>query len=63
MGFQPFPVPEKRAERQSDLSMLIAFRAGRERAGISQNVAPVFDKLRLAVERMVERAMYERQTA
>ena len=33
MGFEPLPVPEKRAERQTDLSMLIAFRAGRERAG------------------------------
>jgi hypothetical protein len=54
MGFQPFPVPEKRAERQSDLSMLIAFSAGREQAGISQNVAPVLDEFRLAVERMVE---------
>jgi hypothetical protein len=35
--------------------MLIAFRAGRERAGVSRNVAPVLDKLRLAAKRMVER--------
>src|ERR1700722_12047933 len=40
---------------RSDLSMLIAFRAGRERAGVSQNVAPVLDKLPLAAKWMVER--------
>jgi hypothetical protein len=54
MGFQPFPVPEERTERQGDLSVLIAFSAGWERAGISQNVAPVLNEFRLAVERMVE---------
>jgi hypothetical protein len=53
MGFQPFLLPEKRAKRQSDLPMLVAFRAGRERAGISQDVAAVLDKLCLAVERMI----------
>jgi hypothetical protein len=30
MGVQPFPVPEKRAKRQRNLPMLVAFRAGRE---------------------------------
>jgi len=54
MGLQPFPVPEEGTKRQSDLPMLIALRAGRERAGISQNIAPVLDKLRLAIERIVE---------
>jgi hypothetical protein len=53
MGFQPFPPLEKGAKRPSNLSMLIAFRTRRERAGISQNVAPLLNKLRLAVERMI----------
>jgi hypothetical protein len=30
MGFQPVLLLEKRPKRQGDLSMLIAFRAGRE---------------------------------
>ena len=55
MGFQPFPVLEKGAKRQSDLPMLIAFGAGRERAGISQNIAPVLNKFRVAIERMIWR--------
>jgi hypothetical protein len=54
VGFQPFPVPEEGAKGERDLPMLIAFRAGRERTGISQNVAPVLEKLRLAIERMVD---------
>jgi hypothetical protein len=37
------------------LPMLIAFGAGRKRAGISQNIASLLKKLRPAVERMVER--------
>src|ERR1700737_4524852 len=41
MGFQPFRPLEKRAKRQSDLTMLISFRAGRKRSGIAQDVAPV----------------------
>jgi hypothetical protein len=53
MGFQPFPVLEKAAKRQGDLPMLIAFRTGRKQAGISQNIASVFNKLRLAVKRMI----------
>jgi hypothetical protein len=53
MGFQPFPPLEKGAKRPGNLSMLIAFRTRRERAGKSQNVAPLLNKLRLAVERMI----------
>jgi hypothetical protein len=53
MGFQPVLLLEKGLKRQGDLSMLIAFRAGRERAGISQNVTPVLNKFRHAVERMI----------
>jgi hypothetical protein len=55
MGMQPFSVPEKGAERQRDLPMLVAFRAGWERARIAQDVAPVLDELRHCMERMVER--------
>jgi hypothetical protein len=54
MGPQPFPVPEQGAERQGDLPMLIAFRPGRKRAGVSQYVAPVLDELRLAIERLIQ---------
>jgi hypothetical protein len=53
MGFQPFPALEKGAKRPGDLSVLIALRTRRERAGISQNVAPLLNQLRLAIERMV----------
>jgi hypothetical protein len=49
------PVLEQGAERQSDLPVLIAFGAGRERAGISQNIAPVLNKFRVAIERMIWR--------
>jgi hypothetical protein len=55
MGMQPFSVPEKGAERQRDLPMLVAFRAGWERARIAQDVAPVLDEFRHCMERMVER--------
>jgi hypothetical protein len=55
MGFQPFPVPEEGAKRQSNPPMLIAFRAGWKRTGISQDVASLLDKFRLAVERMIQR--------
>jgi hypothetical protein len=62
MGLQPFPVPEQGAERQGDLPVLVAFRSGRERAGVSQNVASVLDKLGLAVEWLIQhrRASYRR---
>jgi hypothetical protein len=65
MGLQPFPVPEEGAERQGDLTVLVAFRPGRERAGVSQYVAPVLDKLRSAEERLVQhqRASYRRHEA
>jgi len=53
MGVQPFPVLEEGAKRQRDLAMLIAFGARRKCPGISQDVAPVFDQLRLAVERTI----------
>lgn len=54
VGFPPFPVPEEGAKGARDLPMLIAFGAGRERTGISQNVAPVLEKLRLAIKRMID---------
>jgi hypothetical protein len=53
MGVQPFLVLEKGAERKRDLPMLIAFGARWKRPGIAQDVAPVLDKLRLAVERTI----------
>jgi hypothetical protein len=34
--------------------MLIAFGAGRKRAGISQDIAPVLDKFRSGVERRIQ---------
>jgi hypothetical protein len=55
MGLQPFPVPEKGAQRQSDLPMLIAFRAGWKRARVPQNVAPLLNKVRHAMERRIQR--------
>jgi hypothetical protein len=55
MGFQPIPVCEKGAKRSSDLPMPIAFRAGRERARKSQNIAPLLDKFRHGVEWMIWR--------
>jgi hypothetical protein len=65
MRSQPFPVPEQGAERQGDLSMLVAFRPGRERAGVPQDVAPLLDELRSAVERLIQqqRASYRRHEA
>jgi hypothetical protein len=53
MRVEPFLVLEKAAKRQGNLPMLIAFRTWREHPGISQDVAPVLNKLSLAVERMV----------
>ncbi|MHB8270655.1 hypothetical protein [Bradyrhizobium sp.] len=53
MGVQPFLVLEKVAKRQGDLPVLVAFRARRECPGITQDVAPVLDKLCLAVERTI----------
>jgi hypothetical protein len=55
MALQPFPVPEQRTQRACDLPMLIAFRAGGKRAGVSQNIATVLDQLRLAVKRRIQR--------
>jgi hypothetical protein len=65
MRSQPFPLPEQGAERQGDLPMLVAFRPQRERAGVSQYVAPVLDKLRSAVERLIQHqcASYRRHDA
>lgn len=65
MSLQPFPVPEQGAERQGDLPMLVAFGPGRKRAGVSQYVAPVLDKLRSAEERPVQHqcASYRRHDA
>jgi hypothetical protein len=65
MGLQPIPVPEQRAERQGDLPMLVAFRPRRERAGVSQYVAPVFDEFRSAEERLIQHqcASYRRHDA
>jgi hypothetical protein len=65
MSLQPFPVPEQGAKRQGDLPMLITFRPGRKRTGVSQYIAPVLDKLRLAVERLIQHqfANYRRHDA
>jgi hypothetical protein len=49
MGSQPFPVLEQGAQRQGDLPVLVAFGPGRERAGISQDIAPVLDEFGFAV--------------
>jgi hypothetical protein len=54
MGWQPFPVPKQGAERQGDLAMLISFRPGGKRAGVSQYVAPVLDEFGLAIERLFQ---------
>jgi hypothetical protein len=65
MGLQPFPVPEQGTERQGDLPMLIAFRPRRERAGVSQYVAPLLNEFRSAVERLIQHqcASYRRHDA
>jgi len=55
MGAEPFPVPEQSAKRQGDLAVLIAFGAGRERAGVTQDITPVLKQFRLAVERTIRR--------
>jgi hypothetical protein len=44
MSRQPSLIPEQHAERQRDLPMVIAFCARRERAGVTQNIAPFVDK-------------------
>jgi hypothetical protein len=51
ISVEPFLVLEKGPERQRYLPMLISFGARRECPGISQDVAPVLDKLCFAVER------------
>jgi hypothetical protein len=49
MSRQPSLIAEQRAERQRDLPMVIAFCAGRKRAGVSQDTAPFIDKFSGAV--------------
>jgi hypothetical protein len=53
MGIQPLLVLEKGAKRQGNLPVLVSLRARRECPGITQDIAPMLDKLRLAVARMV----------
>ena len=55
MGIQPFLVLEKGAKRQGNLPVLVAFRTRREGPGITQDVAPVLDQFRHAVERTIRR--------
>jgi hypothetical protein len=55
MAIQPLPVPEQGAKRQGDLAMLIAFGAGRESAGVTQDIAPVLNKFRSTIERVIRR--------
>jgi hypothetical protein len=55
MCVAPFLVLEKRAKQQRNLPMMISFGARRKRAGIAQNVAPMLNKLRFAVKRLVGR--------
>jgi hypothetical protein len=55
MGVQPTLVLEKRSKQQRDMPMVISFGARRERAGIAQKVAPMLNKVSLAVERLFRR--------
>jgi hypothetical protein len=55
MCVEPFLVPEERAKQQRNLPMMISFGARRKRAGIAQNVAPMLNKVRCVVERMLWR--------
>jgi hypothetical protein len=55
MGVEPLPAPEQGAKRQGNLPVLISFGAGRKRARIAQDVAPVLDKFGSAVERLFQR--------
>jgi hypothetical protein len=52
---QPVLVPEQNPQRQRNLPMLIALRARRKAAGITQNVAPFFDEVIEAVKRVIWR--------
>jgi hypothetical protein len=55
MAIQPLSVPEQGAKRQGDLAVLIAFGAGRKSAGVTQDVAPVLNKFRSTIERVIRR--------
>jgi hypothetical protein len=55
MCVEPFLIFEQRAKQQRNLPMMISFGTGRKRTGMTQNVAPMLKKVRLAVERLVYR--------
>jgi hypothetical protein len=50
VGVEPLSAPEQGAKRQGNLPVLIPLRAGRKRVRIAQDVAPVLDQFRPAVE-------------
>jgi hypothetical protein len=53
MCIEPFLVLEERAKQQRNLPMMISFGARRKRARAAQNVAPVLNKFRFAIKRLV----------
>jgi hypothetical protein len=53
MCVEPILVLEERAKQQLNLPMMISFGARRKRAGIAQDIAPMLNKFRFAVERLV----------
>jgi hypothetical protein len=55
MRVQPRLVLEERAKQQRNLPVMISFGARWKRAGAAQKAAPVLDKLRFAVTRLVQR--------
>jgi hypothetical protein len=55
MCVEPILVFKQRAKQQRYLPMLISFGAGRKQAGTPQNAAPVLNKVRFAVARMIRR--------
>jgi hypothetical protein len=55
MCVQPFLVLEQRAKQQRNLPVLISFDAGRKRAGIAHDIAPMLNEIGSAVQRSFKR--------
>jgi hypothetical protein len=55
MCVEQLSVLEQAAKRQSDVAVLISFRAGRKRASVAQNVAPKLNQSGVAVARKDQR--------
>jgi hypothetical protein len=53
MCVEPVLVVEQGAKQQRNLPMIISFGTRRKRSGIAQNVAPMLNKFRCDVERLV----------